>query len=842
MKNGMKKAETAIPAKTESGAAPRTAALVALMAPYLTAGVLLVIATGLLLQLYLGAAGASRDSAAREQRLAGYAAAVQAKIANSQAELLGLAADPAVKAALLSGDGAQMQAQAERIAQAFTELHAVRLVPPGLNAAEPDSKPAISNVTLNLLRQAERGELPAPELLLPGQAGAHIAVMAPVREGSVVHGVVLAGFKLERAQALAKDLPALPGYLEIVQPGGTAVSVLGSLGDAALKDGEPLTVADVPGTLWKLHYWAAGSDPLAGNNDRLVLLAALAVLALGLIGVLWYSQQVLARELQADGSRLLKWLMDGYGRRLREPGSLFKTRLFADISSALARASNERVPEEKTPVATRAGLAASSARTGLTDALEVSMIEEVSVSEQRPMLEIDKSIFRAYDIRGVVDKQLTPDVVRQIGRAIGSEAYDRGEQKVIVARDGRLSGPSLLEALKQGLMESGRDVIDIGEVPTPVLYFATHYLDARSGVMLTGSHNPKDFNGLKMVLAGETLSGDDIQKLYQRIVKNDLMSGKGNQEKANILGDYIGQITGDVALAQHLKIVIDCGNGVAGKVAPELYRALGCEVIELYCEVDGNFPNHHPDPSKPANLKELIERVKSEGADIGLAFDGDGDRLGVVASDGTIIWPDRQMMLFAMDLLSRHPGSDVIFDVKCTRGLAKVISGHGGRPLMWKTGHSLIKAKMRETGALLAGERSGHIFIKERWYGFDDGLYAGARLLEILALDFRKSAEIFSILPDAPSTPELNLDIADDKKFQFVEELAKRAQFHGGEVNTIDGVRVDWADGWGLVRASNTTPCLVIRFEADDEQAMKRIQAQFRTQMLGLDAALQLPF
>ncbi|MBV1910969.1 MAG: phosphomannomutase/phosphoglucomutase [Kangiellaceae bacterium] len=456
--------------------------------------------------------------------------------------------------------------------------------------------------------------------------------------------------------------------------------------------------------------------------------------------------------------------------------------------------------------------------------------------------QISDSIFRAYDIRGIVGDTLDENIVREIGRAIGSEAFERGEQRIVVARDGRLSGPSLLEALKSGLVDSGRDVIDIGEVPTPLLYFATHYLDSSSGVVLTGSHNPKDYNGLKIVIAGHTLSGEEITALKKRIDTGNMMKGQGSQESTTVVQDYISQVTSDVALTQPLKVAVDCGNGVAGKVAPQLLQALGCEVIGLYCKVDGNFPNHHPDPSKPENLEELIELVKSEKADIGLAFDGDGDRLGVIDSDGNIIWPDRQMMLYSMDVLSRNPGADIIYDVKCSKHLAKVISSNGGHPIMWKTGHSLIKAKMRETGALLAGECSGHIFFKERWYGFDDALYTAARLLEILSADTRRSADIFAALPNSIATPEINVAIDDDKKHKFVDQLVNQGIFGDGKLIDIDGARVEFSHGWGLVRASNTTPNLVIRFEGDDHDSIEQMKQLFKQQMLMVDGRLNLDF
>jgi phosphomannomutase/phosphoglucomutase len=457
-------------------------------------------------------------------------------------------------------------------------------------------------------------------------------------------------------------------------------------------------------------------------------------------------------------------------------------------------------------------------------------------------MRVPASIFRAYDIRGVVGNTLTEEIVYNIGCAIGSEAHTRGQQTIIIGRDGRLSGPTFSEALSNGLRAAGRDVIDIGQVPTPVLYFATHYLNTGSGVMVTGSHNPADYNGLKMVLKGETLAEEDIQILRRRIEMEDFTSGPGSVRSQDVVADYMATIVSDVKMVRSLKVVIDCGNGVAGGVAPLLLRKLGCEVIELYCEVDGQFPNHHPDPSQLENLEDLIASVKHHKADLGLAFDGDGDRLALVDGSGKVIWPDRQMMLYAKDVLSRNPGALILFDIKCSRHLAQYISKHGGQPLMWKTGHSLIKRKMKETGALLAGEMSGHIFFKERWFGFDDALYTAARLLEALAADRRSVASVFQALPDAVSTPELRVDLPEGAQTVFMARLMDLANLQGAALNTIDGLRADFEDGWGLVRASNTTPSLILRFEANTEAALSRIKEEFRTLMRKVDPAVQLPF
>jgi phosphomannomutase/phosphoglucomutase len=459
---------------------------------------------------------------------------------------------------------------------------------------------------------------------------------------------------------------------------------------------------------------------------------------------------------------------------------------------------------------------------------------------------ISASIFKAYDIRGVVDDTLTVDAVRAIGLALGTAARKVGMRETVVGRDGRLSGPKLVAALSDGFRAAGIGVVDIGMVPTPVVYYATYELGTGTGVAVTGSHNPPDYNGLKMVIAGDAIYGDAIQGLREAIASGALVevpeAQRGGLRSEDLSARYLARITGDVKLARPMKIAIDCGNGVAGALAPKLFRALGCEVTELFCEVDGTFPNHHPDPAHPENLQDLIRALRDTEAEIGLAFDGDGDRLGVVTKDGQIIYPDRQLMLFAEDVLSRNPGAEIIFDVKCSRNVAAHIRRRGGRPTMWRTGHSLVKAKLKETGAPLAGEMSGHTFFKERWYGFDDGLYTGARLLEILSRHADPSA-VLNALPNSPATPELQLKTAEGENFTLVDELKRTAKFDGAtEVIKIDGVRVEYPDGFGLARPSNTTPVVVIRFEADTPEALARIQADFRRAILAVKPGAVLPF
>ena len=465
-------------------------------------------------------------------------------------------------------------------------------------------------------------------------------------------------------------------------------------------------------------------------------------------------------------------------------------------------------------------------------------------------MKLSPSIFKAYDIRGIIDQTLDASVAKSIGQAFGSQMRELGETVIVIGRDGRLSGPNLIEALAEGLLSTGIDVIDLGMVATPMVYFgANQTIEGRkplSGIMITGSHNPPNYNGFKMVLGGAAIYGDQIQAIRQRIEAQQFIQAPiaeiGQRSYFDIFPLYLERIVSDVKLARPMKIAVDCGNGVGGAFAAALFRALGCEVEELFCEVDGHFPNHHPDPAHIENLQDLIQNLATTNNELGLAFDGDADRLGVVTKDGQVIFPDRQMMLFAKDVLSRNPGKQIIYDVKCTRNLATWVKQHGGEPLMWKTGHSLVKAKLKETGAPLAGEMSGHIFFKDRWFGFDDGLYTGARLLEILSKE-KDPNQTLNDLPNAICTPELQLECAEGEPFTILEKIKANAKFPTSQsINTIDGVRVEYADGFGLARPSNTTPIVVMRFEADSEAAIQRIQAEFKVALLAAKPDAKLPF
>jgi phosphomannomutase/phosphomannomutase/phosphoglucomutase len=457
---------------------------------------------------------------------------------------------------------------------------------------------------------------------------------------------------------------------------------------------------------------------------------------------------------------------------------------------------------------------------------------------------VDPNIFRAYDIRGVVGEGLTETSVELIGRALATKVRNAGEDTLILGRDGRLSGPGFAEALVKGVRSAGVNVIDLGQVTTPMVYWAAANISgSTSCAAITGSHNPSNYNGIKMMVAGEPLSGDAIQQLREMIEQDVFTTGEGTYQQQDIAQAYVDDIASKVDLAKPLKVVVDAGNGIAGAYAPEALRAIGCEVIELYCEVDGSFPNHHPDPAKPKNLEDMIAKVKETGADLGLAFDGDGDRCGVVDEQGNLLYADRQMMLYACDVLSRCPSATIIFDVKCSSLLAKEIERCGGQPLMWRTGHSFIKKKMKETGAVLAGEMSGHIFFNERWYGFDDGIYTAARMCELVAKYNGPASQLFAQLPNAYNTPELELHFNEGgEHFEFMEKLKAIADFPNGQVFDLDGVRVDFLDGWGLVRPSNTTPVLVLRFEGETPEALTRIQQRFRDWIHKVNPTLELPF
>ncbi|GAB2500609.1 phosphomannomutase/phosphoglucomutase [Arenimonas alkanexedens] len=688
------------------------------------------------------------------------------------------------------------QAARDVVLEGWQGVEAVEWYLPALDEAYADPA-AFGFGKLGVLEQALQQNA-ARAAIVKDAGGARLAVAAPVLDDGRVLTLVYVRLPLETVTAPLSAAAVDGGYLAIRQGRHTIFET----GDTALATAAEVGAIRVDDTALRV----VAAAPLVESG-----LGAAAYYLLALLSVL--VAVVLAMMPRLKGLRLS-----------RKP----EGEAAADAAPTLGEMQQSGQLEVEAEAA-RAAVAAKTAK-------------PPPPRPQRAVL--DRSIFRAYDIRGVVGKTLDADTARLIGHAIGSEMHRQDARTVVVGRDGRLSSPEMAEALIDGLRLAGREVIDIGDAPTPLVYFGAYQLRAGSCVSVTGSHNPPDYNGFKIVIDGETLAGDAIQKLYERIAENDLHVAEtpGLASRRDIIQDYVDRVAGDIQIERKLRVVVDCGNGIAGLVAPRLLEAIGAEVEPLYCEVDGTFPHHHPDPSDPANLQDLIRVVQRVDADLGLAFDGDGDRLGVVTKSGEMIYPDRLLMLFAADVLERNPGACIIYDVKCTGHLPMHILRHGGSPLMWKTGHSLIKAKMRETEAELAGEMSGHFFFRERWYGFDDGIYAAARLLEILSTRGETPQEVFDTLPKGVSTPELKIQVEEGEQYAFIEKFVAASKFEGARIATIDGVRADWPDGWGLVRASNTTPVLVLRFDAKDAEALERIKQVFREQLLAVDPGLALPF
>lgn len=748
----------------------------------------------------------------------------------------GIAEDDSLAAILVAGNAAEIEQRAQIIATSLAREAQVFLV-------TTQSAPAAMSLGFaaqDMLERAQRGEPTSPEVI-PLAEHPLMLMAATIRTpDNAIVGAILVAFELNAIAEEIHNLDAQAGYMTLQQrfspdEPATVVMMHGNpVEDAAHAVTQPTVYPNLTVT-----YTLSPASAVSASRSVFIMLGAATAILVVVAVVL--STLLLRRALQRNTSMLMHCAESLIQRKHIPVGIVFTLDIFEEAAASLRRAARQPGGD------TIGELAAAETRAMQSSAAPAAARASASADADEPAGEpsganLPDEIFRAYDIRGVVGKTLTEDAVKLIGKAIGSEALEARQSAIYVGRDGRMSGPQLLGSLIEGITSTGCNVINIGMVPTPLVYFATTSTATKSGVALTGSHNPAEYNGLKIVINGETLSGERIKALRQRILENNFRSGTGSVETLDIAGKYNERIRDDIVLARSLKVVVDCGNGVAGAVAPALLESLGCQVIPLYCEVDGNFPNHHPDPGKPDNLNDLVSRVLAEKADLGIAFDGDGDRIGVVTPEGKIIWPDRLMMLFARDILMRSPGADIIFDVKCTRDLPALISQHGGRPIMWRTGHSLIKAKLKETGAVLAGEMSGHIFFNDRWPGFDDAIYAAARLLEILSLEVAGADEVFAEFPSALSTPELHLHASEESKFRIVEALQKNGQFPGGSVSTIDGVRVDYPNGWGLVRASNTTPSLVARFEGRSEQDLEAVRAAFREQLQKVEPALRITF
>lgn len=795
---------------------------------------------------------------AEQTRLLGqYAGLFNSRLRELQELVNAMATAPATRAAMTSIEPDAKQRQAQALTSQHPYVRRVDLIPKDqaevdLNAAVP-----ISFAALDLIRRAETREYVGPEVSLNQRSLVYAA--QPITPDGTVAGVLLVVLDSEFFLAAIRNYDAALGIIEVIQQfeGNPATTVIqwGEGADVVA----PVTTA-LQTSHWRLAYTASRDALTPDDASSRLLIPFLVAFALVIAGVYLGFLQF-NRRLQHDVEQLTTFI----NRRLRgrrdaqpalatEPMNTLATGLDIaddgkqDAASAPQPSADDDPDDFLATAATKPPPKVKPKPKGddddfldLSDNAAENFGIEVSESEAPSSagIALDAQIFRAYDIRGITTDNLTEEVVYWVGRAFAAQALSQNQDRVAVGRDGRHSSSSLRDALVRGLTEGGTDVLDVGQVPTPVLYYATHALDTGTGIMITGSHNPPEYNGLKMMIGGVTLAEDAILALKTRLDNGDLSQGSGEHDVVDLEDAYIDRVLEDVAIAQPLKVVVDCGNGVAGEMAPRLLRELGCDVIPLYCEIDGDFPNHHPDPAEPENLEDLQTVVKAESADLGLAFDGDGDRVGVVTPQGEIIWPDKLMMLFAEDIIGRNPGADIIYDVKCSRHLNNLISNSGGRPIMWKTGHSHIKAKVKETGALLAGEFSGHICFGERWYGFDDALYSAARLLEILGSEGRDADSIFDAYPKTFSTPEIKIQTTDEAKFEIMQKLESTADFGDGTVTNIDGIRVDFANGWGLIRPSNTSPVLSLRFEADQPEDLEDIQDRFQTQLTKIDPALK---
>ena len=749
----------------------------------------------------------SLNAAYRQQMIDSAADVLQLRINLQQQALLAqtqaLGNSIRLSELLADADTAALAREENRIRETIPNALQVRLIRRGEAKVDRDSEPPFTFASLDLAKRTEAGEPTYPEAIQYKDRWL-LSIAAPVKRPAEAASAGTLFIYVEM-NAISNSLDGqIAGGLALLQtfdrsPTSTVLS-LGTTGSAAV------VARPLANPYWQINFYPDNTlTDAAPAGLLLYLLPALAGLGIALAGTLACLAQLPRHR-------------------------------------TLGLTPRQAVPRQAEPaqVAPVAGTQPSTPDiSGKSTFVTAAQDQDWSAADEEITAPTDLgSIFRAYDIRGVVGATLTPNVIYKIGLAIGSEAIQLGQQALLVGADGRLSSPDVMASLINGILATGMDVIRLGAVPTPVLYFATHTTETTSGVMITGSHNPPQYNGFKIVFRGKTLVDTDIQRLYRRFVAEDFNSGRGELRELDILDQYFDAISDDVVVAQPLRVVVDCGNGIAGDITPDIYMNLGCEVIPLYCDVDGNFPNHHPDPTIASNLQDLILMVKSQGADLGLALDGDGDRLVAVTGSGEIIAPDQLLMLFAKDVVFRNPGSDVVYDIKCTRHLNSVISGFGGRPIICRSGHSYLKEKMAETDAALGGEFSGHVCFNERWYGFDDGIYAGARLLEIVGSQTAGLDELMREFPQSVSTPELKLAVDELEKFRIIDLLLEHGDFSAGAVSTLDGIRVDFADGWGLVRASNTGPCLTLRFEADDQTGLERIESLFRQQLHKVDQKL----
>jgi len=777
-----------------------------------TGGVLLAVLAGL---IFLGG-GSQKDNDAMLERARQTISQVSGSIKNFRRVL----EDQQVQelAAIAAADREKLPNLQQYVSGRIPELIEIALFEPNLKQLRGGDMGPFGYAVLDMLMIASEDGLAPVQFHGKGDK-AYLALAVRVGDAESPAGYLLAKVKPSAITTVFSASLPEPGVFALDQANGRFASTkIVNLAEPP-SSRQRMAYMRIPGALLRIGVVQDTRIASSGGLIRfLLLVAGLLLLALGLL--LKFRPYEPAKELEEDPLQIEQ-----------QNENLAKDDAEAGVPSEGSG------PEKQTGIDSGDGL-------GAINLPDLGFnLEHPHMPHQKvlPPVELVESIFRAYDIRGIVGKTLDAEVARQVGQVVGSLTLEADAGPVIVARDGRDSGPALVEGMVEGISSTGCDVVDIGAVPTGVLYFAAYELGNGTGVMITGSHNPSDYNGFKILIGGITQAGEQITGMYARIKSGNLRVGKGKVSTEDMLSQYREKISGDIQLQRPLKVVADCGNGIGGVCAADVLRDIGAEVIPLFDEIDGSFPNHHPDPSEPENLVDLIESVKLMEADIGVAFDGDADRLGVVTRDGEIIYSDRLMMLFSRDVLSRVPGATIIYDVKCTGHLHDVIEEAGGNPMMYKTGHSLIKNKMKEIGSPFAGEMSGHFFFKERWYGFDCGIYAAARLLEILAADERDPQEVLNSLPNSISTPELKVHMEEGENHAFVAEMQEKAKFADARINTIDGIRADFADGWGLVRASNTTPILVLRFEADTEEGLERIKDVFKQQILAIKSDLKLP-
>jgi phosphomannomutase / phosphoglucomutase len=761
-----------------------------------------------------------------EQEAQSRASLVEAYLSDLRQRMTQAAQTPGLEEAAAELNPELRAAFTDNLTELFPNPLAVRLIPRGEGQLEREHEAPIRFAELDLIRRAERRATTHPEMArVENQWQLHLITAVPTDSEQPVTATLLVTLDAGAMQTqLAPGDPTL-GLTRLIQQIPSSGNQL--LAQRGMGLDNPTHEVPIASSYWRLSFTPSETLLLhARQLPTLWLMIMVTILGGGLI-LAWFVSQLLTRGRVATAAPSLSVPVPTASEKSKNPETSDKelsNPLYhdQDILDITVADEDEDILGLDSPEGKRAGEPAPA---------------------QAPSLELPNEIFRSYDIRGLANSQLTPELAEHIGRALGSEAQEQGETHMVVARDGRTHSPELSRHLIKGITQTGCHVIDLGVVPTPLMYFATEHLsDTSSGVMVTASHNPAQYNGFKMVVSGLTLADDAVLDIRARVSRQQYLQGKGETETRDIVPAYIERIFSDVALMGEVSLVIDAGNAVTGAVAPRLFEELGCQVTPLYCDLDGSFPNHDPDPSREENLHDLIDKVREVNADMGVAFDGDGDRLVVVTPKGRIIWPDHLLMLFSRDILSRHPGADVVFDVKCSRQLNQLITSYGGRPIMWKTGHSPMKSKMVETGALLGGEYSGHIFIKDRWYGFDDGMYTMARLLEIVTLRDQGIDEVFEAFPILPSTPELKIPVAEEDKFAVVDKLIQQGEFKNGKPSTIDGLKVDFDKGWGLVRASNTSAALTLRFEAESDSALKVIQQLFKRELLKVDSSLRIDF